>query len=232
MATNDSEDSLTNATDRSLAELIEATKQTPPLCWKAYEALASHPSNEAIAALAQLVNHPDWTHKRAAIAGIGNHKNGIQLKDLLLTFLTNSNTFIVLATIRALAKMKSTKAHEKIQPFTQSGELPIRQAAIEALRTIWQKSDFDYLIELYSSEKQEAIQKTIGFVLVEQVNAENWEAFFSLFKNDLLARHRLWALQIATQYSSDKIKYANYFLQDLDGHIQKRVKQIKLIASR
>ena len=209
--------------DKSVEELVQLTKDPPPACWNAYTALGYNESDESIHALEALLTNQDWAHIRSAIEAIGNNVNGTQLTDRLIAFLDNNNKFIVTATIKALSKLRSTKAHDKIKALTKFENLEIRQAAIEGLSNIWLTSDFGLLLEIDKHTKNEKIRKSIGFVLAEHVDNSNWRNFFDNYYNDSITRHRGWSLRFACEFSNDKI-LIEPFLKDKDGHIEKKQK--------
>ena len=101
-------------TNKSVEELISLTQNKPPACWSAYTALGHNTSDQAIPALDGLLASSDWTHVRSAIEAIGNNVNGFQLEDRLIAFLDDNIKFVVIATIRPLSKLKSTKSHDKM----------------------------------------------------------------------------------------------------------------------
>ncbi len=211
--------------DRTVDELIEMTKQTTPACWVGYSGLGLHTSDKSIDALVSLLNINDWTHVRATIDAIGKNKNGLRCEDKLLTFLDNANQFIVTAAIKALSNLLSTRAHDKIKSLTTSGDLVIQQTAIEGLSSIWEFTDFDFFINLYTQTTNEKIRKSIGYVLAEHCNAQNWKMLFNIFSNDSITRHREWAMTIADSFAGDKV-LLNLFLNDTDGHIRKKAKEL------
>lgn len=218
--------------DKSVEELIELTKEKPPACWNAYTALGNNTSDKSIYALSILLTNSDWTHVRSAIEAIGNNVKGIQLTDKLIGFLDHSNKFIVSATIKALSKLRSTKAHDKIKSLTNFENVEIRQVAIEGLSNIWLNSDFGLLLDIYKHTKNETIRKSIGFVLAEHVDKNNWRTFFDNYHKDSIARHREWSLHFACEFSNDKT-LIEPFLKDKDGHIRKRAQKfMETIKSR
>ena len=164
--------------DKSIEELILLTKEKPPVCWNAYTALAYNKSDTSLDALNSLLTNSDWTHIRSAIEAIGNNINGIKLEDILIEFLNSNNKFIVTATIKALSNQKSVKSHDKIKALIHFDNLEIKQAAIEGLSNIWQPSDFDILLDLDKHTGNENVRKTIGFVLAEHVDKNNWKTFY------------------------------------------------------
>ena len=101
--------------DRPVGELVQLTKEQPPVCWNAYTALAYNNSENAINTLSALLTNQDWTHLRSAIEAIGKNGNGFKLEDKLLGYLDHAQQFVVTAAINALSNLKSVKAHDKIK---------------------------------------------------------------------------------------------------------------------
>ncbi len=180
--------------------------------------------NKSIYALNDLLTNSDWTHVRSAIEAIGNNIRGIQLEDKLIGFLKNNNKFIVTATIKALSKLKSAKAHDIIRELINRDNIEIKQAGVEGLSNIWQITDFDFLADYYNHQDNDTIKKAIGFVLAEHVDKSNWKKFFDIYSKDVITRHREWALVFASWFSSDK-KLIDPFLNDKDGHIRKKAQR-------
>ena len=207
--------------NKPLDELVQLTREKPPLCWNAYTALAYNNSDKAINALSDLLTNQDWTHLRSAIEAIGKNSNGLKLEDKLLSFLDHSQQFVVTATISALANLKSVKAHDKIKSLTEADNAEICKTAITALSNIWSVSDFDFLLHLDRHTKDENVRKSMGFVLSEHVDKSNWNIFFTHYHNDSIARHREWSLCFAGEFANDKT-LIEPFLNDKDGHIRKR----------
>jgi HEAT repeat protein len=210
--------------DKSVEELIALTKDKPPVCWNAYTALAYKTGDEAIHALKEMLANPDWTHIRSTIEAIGNNVKGTRLSDQLISFLDNTNKFIVTAAIKALSKLRSTKAHDKIRALINFENVEIRQAAIEGLSNIWLASDFEFLLDIDKGTNNVTIRKNIGFVLAEHVDQTNWRIFFDNYSKDSVTRHREWSLVFAHQFSNDKT-LIEPFLKDQDGHIRKKAQK-------
>src|SRR5215203_4269867 len=209
--------------DKSVEELIQLTKEKPPVCWTAYTALSYNKSAKSIHALNDLLSNTDWTHVRSAIEAIGKNINGSKLEDTLIGFLSSSKKFIVTAAIKSLSEIKSVKAHDKIKALTKAESIEIKQAAIEGLSNIWEVSAFDFLLDLSKSEMNETIRKATGYVLAEHVDSTNWKKFFDNYYNDNVTRHRDWSLLFANEFSSDRA-LLELFLNNNDGHIRKKAK--------
>jgi HEAT repeat protein len=210
--------------EKSIAELVEITKNEAPICWIAYTALAYNRSFESIKALDDLLKNQDWTQVRSAIEAIGKNINGIKLEGKLIDFLSYSNRFIVSAAIKALSNLQSLKAHDKIKSLINSKNLEIQQSAIEGISNIWQFSDFDFLLDLYNHHTKEVIKKSIGFILIKHITETNWKNLFDVLRKDPITRHREWALSAANEFSNDK-EFIEQFLKDKDGHIRKKAKR-------
>lgn len=210
--------------NKSVEELVQLTKEKPPVCWTAYTALSFDKSAKSIHALNDLLTSSDWTHVRSAIEAIGKNLNGNKLEEKLIGYLASSNKFIVTAAIKSLSGLKSVKAHDKIKALINSENIEIKQAAIEGISNIWEAADFDFLLEMYKTSTNEPLRKTIGFVLAEHVNEANWKKLFDLFHNDSITRHRDWSLVLANQYSQDRT-LIDMFIYDKDGHIRKKANQ-------
>ena len=207
--------------DKPVDELIQLTKEIPPVCWNAYTALAYNDSDKAIDALSDLLTNQDWAHLRSAIEATGKNVNGLKLEDKLLGYLDNSQQFVVTAAINALSNLKSVKAHDRIKSLVKSDNIEVCKTAITALSNIWSVLDFDFLLNLDRVTKDESIRKSIGFVLAEHVDKSNWKSFFTHYDNDSIARHREWSLCFAGEFTNDKT-LIEPFLNDKDGHIRKR----------
>jgi HEAT repeat protein len=207
--------------DKSVEELIQITKERPPICWTAYTALGYHNSGKSIDALTELLNTDDWTHKRSAIEAIGINKKGLQLEKPLIDFLVDTNKFIVTASIKSLSNLHSLTAHDKIKELVDSENIEIKHAAIEGLSTVWKPDDFAFLIDTYKTTTTESSRKKVGYVLAEHTDESNWRTFYDTFKIDRISRHREWALTSAIEFSGDK-ELIEPFLNDTDGHIRKK----------
>jgi len=212
--------------NKTVDELVQLSKEKPPVCWTAYTALSYDKTAKSIQALDDLLANKDWTHVRSAIEAIGRNINGKELEDKLIGFLASSNKFIVTAAIKSLSELKSVKAHDKIKALFNSENIEIKKAAFEGISNIWEAADFDFLIQVYKTSTNERLRKTIGFVLAEHVNEANWKKLFDLFHNDNITRHRDWSLVLANQFSKDQI-LVDMFLNDKDGHIRRKAKQFR-----
>ena len=205
---------------KSIEGLLLIIKEDAPACWEGYKELAIHDSADAVSELIKLTDSKDWTHKRAAISALGNHKNGLLAENLLIGELEGKNVHLVKAAINALAGLESKKAHGKIKNLVNVGDISIKVEAIRALGKIWDDSDFNFLLDLYKSCGNVSIKKEIGFVISCKTNKDNWVFLFNLFKNDETPRHRLWALQALRDYGDYNALSAKDFLHDKDGHIR------------
>jgi hypothetical protein len=209
--------------NKSVEELVQMTKDNPPICWTAYLALGYNRTDKSIYALKSLLTNPDWTHVRSAIEAIGKNINGIDLEESLFSFLDDTNKFIVIATIRTLSNLKSEKAHDKIKKLIAFDNLEIKNAAIEGISHLWQSTDFSFLLTHAKLATNDSVKKNIGFVLAQHVDKNNWKIFFDHYNQDNISRHREWSLTFANTFSGDKT-IVQSFLNDKDGHIRKKAK--------
>jgi len=212
--------------ENTINEIIAITKMSPPLCWEGYKALAQHSSTESLTELVKLAENKDWTRKRGAVEAIGEHKYGMVAEDFLIDLLNQNNDFVKKASIVALAKLKSNKAHDKIKALVNAADQSVREKAITALGSIWEDEDLNFLMNLYQIDANGSIRKEIGLVLCEKINEHNWYKLYTLFSRDKIVRHRHMALSAIGKFGNSDISLIELFLHDKDGHIRKDAEKL------
>jgi HEAT repeat protein len=206
--------------DTPVTDLRAMVEHPGPEAWAAFRALAARPETEALAILVETVRSSDPHLRRSAVEAIGIHPNGRTACDVVCQLLHDRDNFVVRAAVDAAAKLRLDTAHEQILELVKSSEANTQLAALRALESLGQPSDFAAVFDLYLNDPSETVQKQAAWALQTIVSAEYWAQLFSVWSKDPMPRHPVWACQLAERFGDNAVLPALEALQvDHDGHV-------------
>ena len=212
--------------DAQLAELRATSKEPGPRAWAAIRALAEKPESEAMAILVDLTHSSDPHLRRAAVEGIGMHASGQMASDVVCHLLNDLDSFVVRAAVDAAAKLRLKPAHDCVLRLINASEESNRLAALRALESLWQSSDFEAAFDRYVHDSSHRVRKQAAWTLQKNVGADHWERLFSVWSKDSVPRHRMWACQLAGRFGNTAMLPALEALRaDDNGHVRRAARQ-------
>jgi hypothetical protein len=97
----------------------------------------------------------------------------------------------------------------------------MRIAALRGLAILWEESDFEPVFDRYLHDSSDGVRREAAWTLQHNANSDCWQRLFSAWSTDVLARHRVWACQLAGRFASKSHLPELEFLQsDADGHVR------------
>ncbi|MBA2400815.1 MAG: HEAT repeat domain-containing protein [Bradyrhizobium sp.] len=107
-------------------------------------------------------------------------------------------------------------------PLLANASAATRTSAIHSLGTIWVDADFPLMFRIYTKDSERGVRREAAWVLRRRASSANWRTLFVGFYVDELARHRMWACELAGSFSGPEILPALSALSlDIDGHVRK-----------
>ena len=213
----------------TLMEIATSTSEKKDVCWAAYIALAKKNTKLSVDFILNGLGNSDWIIRRICVESMQYLTFDTKFVKLLLKMFNDSNEYVIRAACSTCAEFSIKESRPFIQKLINNGDEPTKIVALESLSKLWENTDFELLLNIFKSSLNENIKKTIGFVLSEHVTSLNWLELYQLFKNDKLARHRAWAIELIGKFDSNFEK-AKEFLNDSDGHV--RIQAKKLIEEK
>ncbi|MGJ5094902.1 HEAT repeat domain-containing protein [Bradyrhizobium oligotrophicum] len=193
-----------------------------PLTHGSLRALLTRNDAVALTTLREAFAGFDQFIRRTAIEIIGRHPSGQDLRDLVLSALTDPSEYVVRAGCKIIEDWKWDAAHDVVAPLLWSTSWETRRAAIRALGAIWRQADFRPVFHIYSGDTEPAVRREAAWTLREQVTSFDWLQLFEAFRTDDIQRHRVWACDLAEKFGHpDATTLLDTFSSDRDGHVRK-----------
>jgi HEAT repeat protein len=210
----------------SVADLRAMIDEPGPKAWAAIRALGEKPEADALSALVQLTRSSDPHLRRSAVEAIGIHPSGQTASKVVCELLHDRDNFIVRAAVKAAANLRLDSARERVLSLVKASEESTRIAALRALESLWQSSDFETVFDLYRHDRSDEVRKQAAWSLQKNVGADHWERLFSAWSKDSVPRHRVWACEFAGRFGSRAVLPALEALRaDHDGHVRAAARQ-------
>ncbi len=203
-------------------ESLRALARTPgPKAWAAIRALGEHPGPEALAILIELTRSPDPHLRRSAVEAIGGHLSGRDAADRVLEMLQDREGFVVRSACDAAAVLGLPATHDRIKALIEAEEEGTRYAALEALESLWEPSDFEEVFAQYRHDACDRVRKRAAWTLAARVGPEHWERAFEAWSRDPLPRHRAWACSLIEKFGDrSSLMRLDALRSDSDGHVR------------
>jgi len=210
-------------------DTLEKEIHTPNTkAWAAFMALAHKKEPEALDILITSTRSDNFLIRHSAVKAIGYNKHGQKASEIVCALLDDEYKFVVLSAIEAAQNLKLDCAHEKIINFVKKPDEETKVTALEALSTLWQKSDFQIVFERYLYDSSDEVKKQAAHTLANNVDRDNRQPIFLTWKTDPIPRHRIWACRIFEDFGKKSdITSLNDLLEDKDGHVRKAAARAK-----
>lgn len=205
----------------SLDELKAAIDGSTPERWAAFQALQSMPGPDVLETLAGYASSSDPLVRRAAIESIGSHPDGFHAGPSVCNALRDPEQFVCRAACNAAATLRLSGAHDLVQSLLASSSPATRCAAIAALNTLWRKSDYTEILELFINDPSDDVRKIAAWALRAHSINENWRELFMIWRNNEPPRYRIWACELAAEFGPDEVApHLETLANDKDGHVR------------
>ena len=207
----------------TFAELIATARGTGYERWRAIAALGKLPWVEAFDALVELAASGDWTVRRAATEALGQHAlTPARAMTLLGAALHDPSSYVVNAACSAIAASKLTALHPAVLTLLRSPNAATRAAALGAVDALWNVESTRHVVDVHRADPDESVRRQAGFILYTHATSDWWPALVEMWRMDPLARHRVWACELAARSGSAELRHAvQGLLNDADGHVRK-----------
>lgn len=153
---------------------------------------------------------------------------------IVLRALGDPSEYVVRTACEVVGQWQLIAARDLVLPLLAHASNSTRHSAIRALGAIWTDADFPLMFEIYAKDREIDIRKEAAWVLRERAAPANWRTLFDAFYQDELARHRVWACELAESFSGPEILPGlSRLAGDVDGHVRNAAAQAtKVISSR
>lgn len=189
--------------------------------FKCISQLASRSDPNAYEILKSYLKSDDWTLVRSALSIIAEYKNAFDIIDTIRELLESKSEYVQREAIINLKKLKDKESITLVKPFLKSSNQSTRLTAIKFFEEAWNDSVFEDILYLYSLPNDD-IKKASAKVLRQNANSENWKLVFDKLKNDLVPRHKTFALELAEKFNrKEVIEELKVLFRDEDGHVRK-----------
>lgn len=193
---------------------------------EAVRELGSHEDALALEALTCAAAASDQFLRRTALEVIGRHRQGRELRAIILDGLSDPSEYVVRTACDVVERWELLEAHDLVRTLLASPSGATRRSAIRALGTIWIDADFPLLFGIYAKDSEIDVRRDAAWVLRRHARSVNWRIVFDAFYVDELARHRQWACELAESFSGLEIRpLLSKLVLDPDGHVRKAASQ-------
>jgi HEAT repeat protein len=195
--------------------------------------LGSREDAEALKALASTAAVDDQFLRRTALEVIGRHPQGRELRGVILSAISDPSEYVVRTACEIVERWEFSEAHDLVLSLLTNASGATRRSAIRALAAIWTEADFPLVFDIYAKDFDIEVRREAAWVLRRRASPANWRTLFDAFHVDELARHRLWACELAERFSGPEILLVLSALSvDVDGHVRKAAERALHALSR
>jgi hypothetical protein len=118
-------------------------------------------------------------------------------------------------------------AHDDILRIIDTGKGFTRATAVASLSAIWAPNDFDLLLSLFLTDKDDKVREEASWVLRRHASDANWLRLVEVWKADALPRRRVWVCEMAEMFGVEPVKdVLTVMADDKDGHVRKRARRL------
>jgi HEAT repeat protein len=207
--------------EASIEDLRNMIATPGPKAWAAVRALADKAEPDALMALVELTHSADAHLRRAGVEAIGMHAAGQMASEVVCGLLHDEQGFVVRSAIAAAVKLNLRAAHERVLNLATASDENTRLEALRGLADLWEVSDFQPVFDRYLHDRSEDVRRQAAWTLQQNVESDCWQRLFAAWSTDALARHRVWACQLAERFGSKALLPGLHLLQrDVDGHVR------------
>ena len=205
-----------------------------PTTHDAVRELGSREDAEAMKTLAAVAAVDDQFLRRTALEVIGRHPKGHELSAIVLRACRDPSEYVVRAACEIAGQWKLLEAHDLVLSHLANASGATRQTAIRALGAIWVETDFPLMFSIYAEDRETGVRREAAWVLRRRATPANWRTLFDALYIDELARHRVWACELAEGFSGPEIlPVLSLLASEPDGHVRKAASRaVQTISSR
>jgi HEAT repeat protein len=191
------------------------------MCFAAFASLAEEDAIEVESALVGRLASADWRRRRAACEALGARARSPGTVEAVAALLEDPSPFVVAAACRALGRLDAVAFGEAVARVLGRADQDVRLAAVEALCTLGDAGTLDVLFRVMSEDASEAVRRQAAFALHDRSTHANWRALFDRWCTDTLARHRVWACDLAARFGDEAcVPVLVALTGDHDGHVR------------
>jgi HEAT repeat protein len=205
-----------------------------PATHDAVRELGSREDAAALTTLAVAAAVDDQFLRRTALEVIGRHPRGRELSAIVLEAFRDPSEYVVRAACEIAEQWKLLEAHDLVLSHLANASGATRRAAVRALGAIWVDTDFPLTLNIYARDHETGVRREAAWVLRQRATPADWRILFDALYVDELARHRVWACELAASLSGPEIlPVLSSLASDPDGHVRKAAaRATQAISSR
>ena len=205
-----------------------------PTTHEAVRELGSREDAAALEILAGVAAVDDQFLRRTALEIIGKHPHGRDLGAVILSALGDPSEYVARTACEVVEQWGLLEARNLLVPLLANVNEATRQSAIRALGAVWVDADFPGVFRIYAEDFAADVRREAAWVLRRRATAANWRTLFDAFSEDELVRHRVWACELAGNFSGLEIfPLLSRLASDPDGHVRKAAaRATETISSR
>ncbi len=203
-------------------ELIRQANGNVPMCWAALVALAHDPSPRASEAIREATRSHDPYLRRAAIEAVASRPSSPDSVSSIVEALADRDGRVVRTACHAAATLGAREARDRVVALMKSSDASTREAALRALRALWDPDDFGAVFEVFRTDRSPRVKKEAAWTLRQHVADDTWQTLLDVWRRDPLHRHRLWACEIGAEFGGSRVVEALLLLRnDQDGSVRR-----------
>jgi HEAT repeat protein len=211
---------------RSAVELRSLVMAATTERWAAIAALAHSSDARALEFLGELASFPDPHVRGRVLEWIGKRPDGAELAHAILERFRDPSVVVVRTAALVAGELAISEARTEVLALLKNNSPTTREASLEALKKLWQPSDFETIVAMFKRERVEKVRRTAAWTLYATRSADRASALVELWRADSLPRHRVWACQIAEEFPQLHFRADIVHLaEDLDGHVRKAARR-------
>jgi hypothetical protein len=163
----------------------------------------------------------DVFKRRVALEAIGKLGPSAQLEPFVLTGLADSSGYVKRTACDVAGRWPLASARSAILKLLHDPEEDTVVAALRALETVSSADEIPSLLMVFDRAKQKSVRHAAAWTLYRLVTHDTWLELFDRFASDGLARHRVWASDLAQRFGANEVITQLAILEsDRDGHVR------------
>ena len=190
--------------------------------WVSFLALAREGSDASLKAVSEFASGRDPHVRRAAVEAIGRHARGSGAAATVGRALKDESELVVRTACSAAAKLRLIVAHDAVLRIATTSSGSTQNTALQAITVLWQAGSFAPVFRVYSTTQSEETRREAAWAMVRNAGKDTWRTLFDAWRSDCLARHRVWASELAEHFSVIEVEAdLRKLAEDEDGHVRK-----------
>jgi HEAT repeat protein len=186
----------------------------------AFFALGARGDLESLDLLTESTRSDDPYVRRAALEAIGQHRLGSQEEAIVCRMLQDANEYVVRTACDVAAELRLGSAHALITALLKDPTIETRISALLALRSLWRPEDFALVESCFRCDTSAKVRYQAAWVLHAHADAQTAAQLCSLWRDDPLPRHRVWACDLVHRFRLADSGFLQKLICDKDGHVR------------